>query len=283
MEENLAADGLPVRLDATYFEVHYGADLEKTKYKGQDLIFKIARAAPDQMPAEPLLLKTQIERVEDKVISTVTDAARKEAYIQELGALSRVGLENAQLNVANEELSLFRERFAQKEGIPMRAKYIRDMRRFGVRAGLSALILGIFLLIFKDMVKIENQHVENLRTLGSASMFIVLGICLGATLSAFVRNRSVNFENVGFFDTDGFDPSLRYTLLCIVAAIFSLLLYKGWLIVGITQQLVLNSFATDPGIALILGVVTGYSEPNVTRLVTGGLEAVRDWRAGSKS
>jgi hypothetical protein len=277
----LAPDGLPIRVAARYFEVHYGAALRNTPYQGQDLIFKVAAAAPDEMPPEPQLLKVKIEHVVDRVLSAVKDSGKKENYVQEIGSLARTGLESGQLTVASTGLSAFVERFVRNEGTILRAKYIKDMGKIGIIVGLPALVLGWIIVLIGNFKTVSDSNLNFTREIAGAGMFVLFGICLGATLSAFLRNRSIDFENIGYFDTDGFDPGLRYSFLCLVAIIFGILLYKGWLIVGITQQLVLNSFVSDSGIAIILGVITGYAEPNITRLVTGGLEAVRDRRSGS--
>jgi hypothetical protein len=282
-------DGLLIRVDALYFEVHYGRDLVATPYDGQDVIFKEAQAAPDQIPAEAVLLKTRIENIGDKVLSTIKDRSRREAYIQEIGGLGRMGLERGQLNVANEGLTSFQARFARNEGTRLRATYIRQMLRIGRYVGGPALLLGWVLWVITDGLSLKIANIFSMKEeaahfaliILSSALFVLAGICLGATLSAYLRNRRVGFDNIGYFDTDDFDPALRYTFLAVVAAVLGLLLYKGWLIVGITQQLVLNSFTSDPGIAIIVGVITGYAEPNITRLVTVSLEAVRDWRSGS--
>jgi hypothetical protein len=288
--ENLRSDdGLLIRPAARYFEVHYGADLRGTRYESQSVAFKEAQAAPDEMPAEPRLLKAHIEDILDKVLLTIKDSQKREGYINEIGSLTRTGLESGQLNVASDGLISFQERFARREGGPMRAKYLRGMLFVGGVVGIIGLIFGWLFLVnlidFSNYISAAPGQQADLikltQKIVGASLMVLFGICLGAILSAFLRNRRVTFENIGFFDTDGFQPALRYTFLCVVAAVFGLLLYKGWLIVGITQQLVLNSFIDDPGIAIILGVLTGYAEPNITKFISGGLDTVRDWRQAS--
>jgi hypothetical protein len=101
------------------------------------------------------------------------------------------------------------------------------------------------------------------------------GLALGVVFSAFTRNRKITFENIGYFDQDLFDPKLRYLFLVVVLLIVTVLLAKQWLIAGVTDSLLLNKFATDHGIAILLGILVGYAEPNITKLVTGTLDLVK--------
>ena len=63
--------------------------------------------------------------------------------------------------------------------------------------------------------------------------------------------------------------------LGVLAAVLAILLYKNWIVVRVAKDLLLNHFNTDPTIAVILCLVTGYAEPNVTKIVTSGLEAAK--------
>lgn len=280
---------IDLRPDARYYEVHYGNDLAATDYYDDGLLFRTAVNAPAEMPAEALLLKTRVEAVFTQIKTVLgNDNARCQQYARNIGDLARVGLEDGQLNVATESLVSLQDRFARTDGIRLRANYIRSMVRLAVRVGGPALVVGIVgglvWSVYEDNpIFTRVPQITNEVSILIAALYIVAGISLGASLSAYTRNRIVTFENVGYFDQDKLDPRLRYVFLCIVAAALGVLLFKGWLVVGVTKDMLLNDFYADPGIALILGLFTGYAEANVTRLITGGLDAVKDWRTSGNS
>jgi hypothetical protein len=268
--------------------VHYGSDLVGTAYEEDGLLFRTADAAPSEMPAEALLLKTRVEAVFTQIKTVLGDhSAKCEQYARTIGDLARIGLEDGELNVATQGLTSLQERFAQTDGIRLRASYIRSMVRLAVRVGGSALVVAIVGGLIWSLWA-DDPFVKKIPQLGSevsiliSALYILVGISLGASLSAYTRNRTVTFENIGYFDQDKLDPRLRYVFLCFVAAALGVLLFKGWLVVGVTKDMLLNDFSKDPGSALILGLLTGYSEANVTRLITGGFDAVKDWRASGK-
>jgi hypothetical protein len=268
---------------ARYFEVYYGDDLRGSNLETQHIVFREATAAPAEMPSEPTLLKTRIEGTVGIAASVIKDSARLAQYINQIGGLARTGLEGGQLNVATAGLTSFQERFSRDEGVPLRGRYIKKMVLIGLLMGFIALMLALIGPIvighkFSSLLT-DIPELSLAIPITRSALFIVVGICLGASFSAFVRNRTVTFANIGYFDQDSLSPTLRYIFLLILGTILAILLFKGWLIVGITTDLLLNNFAEESVIAIILGLMVGFAEANVTRMVTGGMEAVKDWRS----
>jgi hypothetical protein len=207
-------------------------------------------------------------------------------YARNIGDLARVGLEDGQLNVANEGLTSLQESFARTEGTELRGNYIRKVVTLAARIGIPSLLIavvgGLCWDLYSDDLPFKKlpQIRKEINVIVSA-LYVLTGVCLGSSLPAYTRTRTVTFDNFSYFDQDRPDPALRSIFLCIVAAVIGILLIKGWFVVGITKDLLLNDFDKDLDSALILGMLTGYAEANVTRLITGGLESVKDWRAGN--
>lgn len=270
--------GLKVRRGAKYFEVFYGNDLKGRPEATQDMVFRTVEATLHNMPHEALVLKDRIEDTLNRVTS-VTRGHQRATFIEQIGGYARIGLEEGQFELAASGIASFRDEFARTVGMVLRGKYIKTMATIGSLVGFSALLIALFgpfiLAYFTDETTVARPDVKDSIQLATSALFIVVGVCIGAVLSAFVRNRQIAFANIGYFDQDSFDPKLRYLFLGVLAAVLAILLYKNWIVVGVAKDLLLNHFNTDPTIAVILGLVTGYAEPNVTKMVTSGLEAAK--------
>jgi hypothetical protein len=270
---------LQARRDAKYFEVFYGSDLSGRPEAQQDMVFRAVAAALHKMPHEALVLKAKIEDTLNRVTSVVKGAEKQAPLLEQIGGYARIGLEEGQFELATTGITAFQEEFARTVGLTLRADYIKSMAVLGGLIGGPALLLAMFgeltLGHFVDQTDLGNEIMKTNIQLAKSGLFIIIGLCIGAVLSAFIRNRQINFANVGYFDQDSLDPKLRYLFLGILAAALAILLYKKWIIVGVTTSMTLNDFNTDAMTAVVLGLVTGYAEPNVTKMVTGGLEAAK--------
>ena len=269
---------LKLRRGAKYFEVFYGDDLKGRPEAKQDMVFRAVEATLHKMPHEALVLKAKIEDTLNRVTS-VTRGHQRATLLEQIGGYARIGLEEGQFELASGGIASFRDEFARTVGVALRGKYIKAMAKIGSLIGFPALLIALFgpLILghFVDAQTIALPQVKQNIQLLTSGLLIVVGLCIGAVLSAFIRNRQITFANIGYFDQDSLDPWLRYLFLGILAAVLAILLYKNWIVVGVAKDLLLNHFNDDPTIAIILGLVTGYAEPNVTKMVTNSLEAAK--------
>ncbi len=270
---------LPLRPEAKYFEVHFRHELEGEANGGEELVFRVATNAPRQASPKILAMKSELEATVHKVISLVQVEARRETYIYELGLLGRIVLEDGDFDIAREALDSFYSKFILDEGVIIRRNYIFSIIRWSTFLGLPSLLIagGITLLTKFDLSsQVWLSGALPYLSYVSTGGWIVFGVALGACLASFVRSRQLSFKDLGYFDADLFDPGLRFFFLLLVSLIVSILLANKWLIVGLTDSLQLNNFIDSPSISIILGLLTGFAEPNVTRMVTTTLESIKD-------
>ena len=276
---------LKARHGAKYFEVFYGNDLKGRPEARQHMVFRAVAAALHKMPHEALVVKAKIEDTLNRVTSVVKGAHQQAPLVEQIGGYARIGLEEGQFELATGGIGAFQEEFARTVGLALRADYIKSMAKLGGLIAVPALLLAMFgELILRHFVSetyLADAAMKADIQLAKSGLLIVVGLCIGAILSAFIRNRQITFANVGYFDQDSLDPLLRYLFLVILAAALAILLYNKWIIVGVAKDLSLNDFNADATTAIILGLLTGYAEPNVTNMVTGGLEATKTRSASS--
>jgi hypothetical protein len=270
---------LKPRRGARYFEVFYGKDLKGRPEAKQHMVFRAVAAALHKMPHEALVVKAKIEDTLNRVTLVIKGPQSQAPFVEEIGGYARIGLEEGQFALATAGIASFQEEFARTAGVALRAQYIKSLAKLGALIGVPALLIamfgGLILGHFVDAGDLTDETMKANIQLARSGLFIVVGLCIGAVLSAFIRNRQITFANVGYFDQDSLDSRLRFLFLGMLAAALAILLYKKWIVVGVAKDLLLNDFNNDPMIAVILGLVTGYAEPSVTKMVAGGLDAAK--------
>jgi hypothetical protein len=88
----------------------------------------------------------------------------------------------------------------------------------------------------------------------------LMGIALGVSLAANLRLRSVTKELLGKFDPYAFSPFDRYLYVTLLAVGIFILLGFDIVKLGLGPAL-LNDFAADPEVGLLIGLLAGFSEP----------------------
>jgi hypothetical protein len=270
---------LPERPDSKYFEVHFGEVLDPKAFGAHPIVFRVAKKAPDKMDPDVLALKVDIERTAYKIASLLPESAKRTAYISQIGNLARVGLEDGDFAIARDGLAELKQRFVVDEGVQIRRDYILKITAYSVRIGIPCLAVAIGATIaLEDYPAILgglSKRAAKFVALLPYMAWVGWGLALGVCFSAFTRNRSITFDSIGYFDQDLVDPTLRYFFLVIVGLVVSVLLANNWLIAGVTESLLLNNFLKEASVAVLLGILIGYAEPNVTRLVTETLDTIK--------
>ena len=100
---------------------------------------------------------------------------------------------------------------------------------------------------------------------------VVIGICLGVSFFAFVRNLNLTFASLGHFDPANLSTVLRFSLVGIIALILCIVLQAGLVKLEVAG-LKLEEFMQHRLTAIILGMVCGYSDAAITKTLTGLLD-----------
>lgn len=260
---------LPER-EAKYFEVFSLDDLNGTPFAGSLLIVRIARKAPKTIPADILKFKGEIVRAAAKINRFTERASENQReYVQELAAVARSGLEDGDLVVARESFNEFKSQFSLNEGVPIRARYLRRLSVIGAMLAVPAVLCGFSGTWFN----LTNAPAPF--PLFVPAGWILFGTVLGLLLAAYTRNREIKFENIGQFDPDNLTPLLRIMFLIIIAMVAAIMLSNRWVIVGLTDAILLNDFMKNNNIAILLGMLIGYADPEVAGLAMNTLESIK--------
>jgi len=288
--DSLPRKSLPRRDNAKYYEVHFEDDLKGTDEEGQLLGFRIAKAAPQPVPeAATSFANEAIELVDHIRLLIKTDEGKQRLYVHQIGQFSRIGLEDGDLVTAVSSREEFKKRFVFVEGPILREAYIKSITKsgtlLGTLCGLLAIVLTMFPSLILSRISFENASEEAnfaflIHKAGTMS-YVLFGVTLGVIASAIVRNRTLAFDSLNYFDIYRLATGFRYFYVSVLASILALLLYSGWLVVGITDKLLLNSFTNKFSIAIIVGLVTGFSEPNITNLISGAFSATKNLAGSS--
>jgi hypothetical protein len=184
-----------------------------------------------------------------------------------LRGYAELGLEEGDIKSANSGLERFEAQFVEEEGPVFRSEYVSSTLRMAIYTFVGASMLGIaytYTATWPDFAKFDNFI--------PAVLSVVMGICLGISFFAFVRNLNLTFDSLGHFDPANLSTVLRFLLVGIIALILCIVLKAG-LIKFEVAGLKLDEFMDKDHklTAVILGMICGYSDAAITRTLSGVL------------
>ena len=116
-----------------------------------------------------------------------------------------------------------------------------------------------------------GNHLTTELAMLHAGLMLALGNALGIVFFAFFRNLDLRFDQLSRFDPAKLDPTLRFTMVWIVTVILAILLVPGMLQIGLGGKL-LNDYLSNPLMAVIIGILCGYSDTRISSMLAGLLD-----------
>ncbi len=240
-----------------------------------DLQLKAPPWAPVPIPEDAVALSFRIDRTISKVKRLIAAAEQQhklDQYLRMLINCARKGLEEGDIKGANSALDSFEAQFVDDEGPAFRSAYVSSTLWMALYTFIGAFVLGIVYMAtsshwpgYAAYVKMDDDFIPTV-------LSVVIGICLGISFFAFVRNLNLTFDTLGHFDPANLSSVLRFSLVGIIALILCIVLQAGLVKLEVAG-LKLEDFMQHRLTAIILGMVCGYSDAAITRTLTGLLDA----------
>lgn len=246
--------------DARYFVI--------SRAEGGELVAKVSRQAAGQpIPTEAIAFLQRLEFADSQVRDpkVVADEKQRILYGVETLSYGQTGLQYGDLSAATEALKWFEQRIADQVGPDIRRRHLVETIKVALTVGMPALILALLIPHVKD--SLPNQGGIEI-TMLLAGLLMATGNALGIVFFAFFRNLELKFDQLAKFDPAKLDPILRFTMVWIITVIFAILLVPGVLQIGLGGQL-LNDYLQKPLMALIIGILCGYSDTTISNLLAG--------------
>jgi hypothetical protein len=227
--------------------------------------------APNPMDPKAVALLGRLSNDDDQVKdpNVVSDSARRASYAEQILSYAKTGLEHGDLDTANTALDWFERRVTDTEGPEVRKRHFVATLKLAILIGLPCLVAGLLLGHVIPAAPAEWVMEDKLLR---AAMMLSVGNALGIAFFAFARNLDMKFDQLAKFDPANLDPILRFTLVWVITVIFAILLYPQVLIIALGSH-ELNKFFDDPLMAVIVGILSGYSDGAVTKLLAGVLNS----------
>jgi hypothetical protein len=249
---------------------YYAVSLDKDN----DLQLKAPPWAPVPIPEDAVALSFRVDRTIEKVKRLIAAKAQEhklDQYLRMLINYARKGLEEGDIKGANSALDLFEVEFVDEEGPAFRSAYVSSTLWMALYFFFGALVLGLIYEAasshwpdYASYLKMDDNFIPTV-------LAVVIGICLGISFFAFVRNLNLTFSSLGHFDPANLSTVLRFALVAIVALILCIVLQAGLVKLEVAG-LKLEEFMQHRLTAIILGMVCGYSDAAITKTLTGLLD-----------
>jgi hypothetical protein len=230
--------------------------------------------APKPMPEDVITLTSRVDKTINKVkrlIKLPEQQEKQRQYLRMLTSYAQRGLAEGDIKSANSALDLFETQFVDEEGPAFRSAYVSSTLWTAIYTFIGASVLGIAYTAtsaywpkYASFFKMDDNFIPTV-------LSVVVGICLGISFFAFVRNLDLTFESLGHFDPANLSSVLRFSLVGIIALILCILLRAGLIKLEV-GGLKLDEFMDHRLTAIILGIICGYSDAAITRTLTGVLD-----------
>jgi hypothetical protein len=230
--------------------------------------------APNPMPEEVVALAFRIDKTIGKVkrlLKSPEQQHKLNQYLRVLLSYARKALGEGDIKSANSALDMFETEFVDEEGPVFRSTYVSSTLWTALYTFIGASVLGIVYTAtssywpgYANFFKMDDNFIPTV-------LSVVIGICLGISFFAFVRNLNLTFDSLGHFDPANLSTVLRFSLVGIIALILCILLRAGLVKLEVAG-LKLEEFMEHRLTAIILGMVCGYSDAAITRTLTGVLD-----------
>jgi putative flippase GtrA len=255
-----------IGLNVQYYAVSLGRD--------NDLELKAPPWAPVPIPEDAVTLSFRVDRTIEKVkrlIAAKEQQHKLTQYLRMLVSYAKKGLEEGDVKGANSALDLFETEFVDEEGPSFRSAYVSSTLWTALYTFFGALLLGLIYEAasshwpdYASYLKMDDNFIPT-------ALAVVIGICLGISFFAFVRNLNLTFSALGHFDPANLSTVLRFSLVAIIALMLCIVLQAGLVKLEVAG-LKLEEFMQHRLTAIILGMVCGYSDAAITKTLTGLLD-----------
>jgi hypothetical protein len=227
--------------------------------------------APHPMPEEVIAFASRVDKTINKVKRLIKQPEKQRQYLRMLISYAQHGLAEGDIKGANSALDIFETHFVEEEGPVFRSAYISSTLWTAIYTFIGASVLGITYTAtsaywpnYVSFFKMDDNFIPTV-------LSVVIGICLGISFFAFVRNLDLTFDSLGHFDPANLSSVLRFSLVGIIALILCILLSAGLIKLQV-GGLKLDEFMDHRLTAIILGIICGYSDAAITRTLTGVLD-----------
>jgi len=257
--------------------------LEGTQFDQNSIVYAVADEAPDEMPSNVRTAKIEFQRLESRIRRIFKGQENKiRSYIDNITLSARVVFENGYIGQSNEIIEQIKDSITENEGVNLRTSYISEVFRIALPIFIISGIVAFFSYGISSHLK-ENYLSDEQAFFAhiiTPACWIVFGICAGWLLAIMTQNRTLKFERLGYFDGHSYPPIFRLSYLILLSLILSILLVSEILIIGVTDDFLLNNFSENEVIAIIFGILIGFSEPQMTNFAIGALEQVGNRTTG---
>lgn len=216
----------------------------------RDIAFGLVPGLQGEPPEDQLSLKSDVEATLTslRLIYLHDDASYKQ-FFRQLLALAQAGLvgPHAQPIVATRALLSLKADVVAKEGAKVKNRYMRELGRTALV--LAAVPLAIYVVI--GLLDLDSA------VRGFALLWV--GCMAGVWLSYGYRRATITFADLAIPESDRLEPFMRLCFAGVLTEAIGLMLFKQVISVEIAG-LATASLATDPAVALIVGLVCGISE-----------------------
>jgi hypothetical protein len=233
-----------------------------------DLVVTADPSAPVPMPPKVVEFLGKIVATDDQVADekVVTDSGRRQRYAAEILSYAQTGLEYGDVDTASVALDWFQRRVTEQEGPFIRKRHLLATLGVAAVVGIPGAILAILLPHLFPIPGVFAGELDIVR----AGLWLAVGNALGVTFFAFLRNTELKFDQLSKFDPANLDPWLRFGLVWTITLILALLLLPKLIVVQLGNT-PLNNFAKEPLMAIIIGILCGYSDNTVSNMIAGVL------------
>jgi hypothetical protein len=206
-------------------------------------------------------------------------------YLGLLGA-AKTGLEppHANLAIGRSSLKGVRDTFLMEWGPKIRSQFIRSLSFVVAPAIGVGLVFGTWSHFYVSGLEAFERATDfsSYVKLIESAAFVLVGIAISMWLSAILRNQSITWQSLAFFDPAQFPPVLRLALVCGLAFVLSVMLLVRWITLGVGPE-TLNDFPGKPLLSIVIGLVCGLAEDRVSKLVISRFTELPDSKPTTSS
>jgi len=240
-----------------------------SRSEGNQLVLQQVSGPDINIPPEITDFIPVIDTAARRIQQLITDTALRKNYIEAIDGAARSAFEGGNLNGAKQALQSLKDQVVAWEGPSIRKKYLQSTL---LVFGLAGVLGGILALAAAYLGATACGWLSP--TLGkilATAAYMLIGISLGITLLAFLRNMEMKFETLGMFDAASLNPLMRLIFVSVLAAVFAILLHQRVLVIAIGNY-ELNQLFDKPMVAVVVGILCGFSDIVVAKLISGMFE-----------
>ncbi len=217
----------------------------------RDIIFAIANGFVGEVPEDQLSLQNEVADALTVLRGVFpNEGQRFEEYFRQLLSLAQAGLvgETANPQVASRALATLKGDIVAREGGRIKNQYMKKLGAKAALLGVPTLVGAILVILFLPAA-----------TRLAGYMFLWVGAMVGVWLSFGTRKVALRFEDLHIPEQDRLEPMVRLIFSGLLSLIMGLIFANGAMEVSL-GSITTAQFVEDPEIAILIGVLCGFSE-----------------------